>query len=245
MVSISVARTVLVRFAALAATATFSVPVSATRLSPTAVACALLMLIPMVWLALAPTWKFWPAKVPSSRFLPLNWLVVAIRLISDCSWDTSACSAVRSLEEFVSLADCTASSRMRWSALVVSTRAPSAVCAREMPSLALRAAWFKPRIWEVKRSEMARPAASSRALLMRKPEDKRCKDVCKALCDLFRLRCAFSDSMLVLMIAGILILLINSKIRFQLDCHSHWLACCCVAHQPPLAQLSEENGKTL
>jgi hypothetical protein len=40
------------------------------------------------------------------------------------------------------------------------------------------------------------------ALLMRKPEDKRCKEVSNALWELFRLRCAFSDATLVLIKAG-------------------------------------------
>src|SRR3989304_535586 len=57
------------------------------------------------------------------------------------------------------------------------------------------------------RSEIASPAASSLALLMRRPEDRRCRAVAKAPCEVFRLRCAFSDAMLVLIIAGILILL--------------------------------------
>ncbi len=39
---------------------------------------------------------------------------------------------------------------------------------------------MRPLICEVKRSEIARPAASSFALLMRRPEDKRCREVAKA-----------------------------------------------------------------
>jgi hypothetical protein len=39
----------------------------------------------------------------------------------------------------------------------VSASAPSAVCDSEMPSLALRTAWFRPRICEVKRLLMASP----------------------------------------------------------------------------------------
>ena len=37
-------------------------------------------------------------------------------------------------------------------------------------------AWFNPVIWEVIRSEIPRPAASSFAELMRRPEDRRCMD---------------------------------------------------------------------
>src|SRR5690606_3266055 len=51
----------------------------------------------------------------------------------------------------------------------------------------------------VKRLLIARPAASSFALLMRKPDDRRCKAVAIADCDVDRLRCAFSDCTLVLM----------------------------------------------
>ncbi len=44
----------------------------------------------------------------------------------------------------------------------------------EMASLALRTAWSRPLIWEVILLEMARPAASSAAVLIRLPVDKRC-----------------------------------------------------------------------
>ena len=45
---------------------------------------------------------------------------------------------------------------------------------------------------------MPRPAESSAALLIRRPEERRCREV--ASCDwvLLRLRCAFSDEMLLL-----------------------------------------------
>ena len=61
--------------------------------------------------------------------------------------------------------------------LPAAPRAPSVTWASEIPSLALRTAWFRPRIWLVKRSEMAKPAASSLALLMRSPEDRRWMEV--------------------------------------------------------------------
>ncbi|GGX98444.1 hypothetical protein GCM10007386_31690 [Pseudoduganella dura] len=78
-------------------------------------------------------------------------------------------------------------------------RAPSAVCAIDTPSLALRVACVMPRIWEFMRSEIARPAASSFALLMRRPDDRRCREVDRALCEPDRLRCEFREAMLVLM----------------------------------------------
>src|SRR3990167_1163083 len=82
--------------------------------------------------------------------------------------------------------------------LVDCCRAPSAVCAREMPSLALRTATPRPLIWLVMRLEICRPAASSLALLMREPVDRRCMVVANALEEPFRLRWVLSDAMLVL-----------------------------------------------
>ena len=100
-----------------------------------------------------------------------------MRSISAASWFTSCCSAWRSEAELLALADCTASSRMRCRLAATLEMAPSAVCSSEMPSLALRMAWFCPRIWLVNRSAMASPAASSRALLTRKPLDSRWMEV--------------------------------------------------------------------
>ncbi len=85
--------------------------------------------------------------------------------------------------------------------------APSAVCASEMPSLALRAAMFRPRIWLVKRSEMARPAASSLALLMRRPDDRRWMEVLSEPWLTPRLRWAVSEATLVLIVEAMGILL--------------------------------------
>ena len=62
---------------------------------------------------------------------------------------------------------------MRCRAEATLPMAASAVCARAMASLALREATFKPRIWVVMRSASVMPAASSLALLMRRPEDSR------------------------------------------------------------------------
>jgi hypothetical protein len=89
---------------------------------------------------------------------------------------------------------------MRCRLLVTEARAPSAVCASEMPSLALRAAWLRPRICAVKRSAMARPAASSLALLMRRPDDRRAIAVERSVSVRFELRCALSEARFVLMV---------------------------------------------
>jgi hypothetical protein len=52
------------------------------------------------------------------------------------------------------------------------------------------------------RSAIARPAASSLAELTRRPEDSRSIDVASELCDVFRLRWAFSEATLVLIVCG-------------------------------------------
>jgi hypothetical protein len=126
-----------------------------------------------VWPESAPTWNCCEVNVPSSSFTPLNAVCEATRSISDTSCETSFWSASRSLWLFDALADCTASSRIRWRLFEISPSAPSAVCAREIASFALRAAWLRPRIWDVKRSVIAIPAASSFALLIRRPDDRR------------------------------------------------------------------------
>ena len=77
----------------------------------------------------------------------MNSVVTAMRSSSDSSCPTSAWMALRSLAELVALADCTDSSRTRCRMLPAPARALSATCDSEMPSLALRAAWFRPRIW--------------------------------------------------------------------------------------------------
>src|SRR5450830_1705694 len=160
----------------------------------------------MSWLALAPTWKLAVPMVPSSSAWPLNEVVVAMRFSSEPSWPTSVCSAWRSLAELVAFDDCTASSRIRCRMSPELDSAPSAVCASETPSLALRVAWLMPRICDVIRSEIARPAASSLALLMRRPEDRRCSEVLRLACEVDRLRCEFSDAIFVLMTCAMVFL---------------------------------------
>ena len=77
---------------------------------------------------------------------------------------------------------------MRCRMVCVSFSAPSAVWMRLMPSWALLVAWFRPRIWARSFSEMARPAASSAARLIRRPEDRRSRLVDIAFCVPERLR---------------------------------------------------------
>ncbi len=134
--------------------------------------------------------------------VPLNLVCAAMRVISaDSAW-YSVSRLARSLVPFEPFCACTASSRMRCSASVMVASAPSAVCASEMPSLALRMATLMPRICAFWRVAMARPAASSRAELTRRPEDRRSIEVASEDWDMFRLRCAFSDTTLVLIVIG-------------------------------------------
>src|SRR6185369_5456216 len=155
----------------------------------------------------------------SSSFCPLNSVEVAMRWSSWLNCWTSAFNAERSPLELVALAACTESSRIRCSRSPEDCRAPSAVWDSEMPSLALRRAWSRPRIWEVKRSEIARPAASSLALLIRKPEDRRCREVAREDWEVLRLRWAFSEATLVLMVSAMTISLMSiyGTGRLQLD----------------------------
>ena len=125
-----------------------------------------------------------------------------MRVISADSCWYSVSRLARSVVPFEPFCACTASSRMRCSASVTVASAPSAVCASEMPSLALRIATLMPLICAFMRVAIARPAASSPAELTRRPEDRRCIDVASDDCDVLRLRCAFSDSTLVLIVIG-------------------------------------------
>lgn len=65
------------------------------------------------------------------------------------SWSVSSWIAVRSESALVPLALWRARVLMRWSMLVISSVAPSAVWHMEMPSFALRLPWVRPLIWEV------------------------------------------------------------------------------------------------
>ncbi len=92
---------------------------------------------------------------------------------------------------------CTASSRMRCRIECISFSEPSAVCTSEMPSWALRLAWAVPRIWARMPSEIARPAASSAARLMRSPEESFSIDLDSAIEVFWRLRWALNASTFV------------------------------------------------
>ena len=147
---------------------------------------------------LAPTWKSILVASEPSIALPLKVVPPSTRVISCCSCENSLFSESLSDVLLVELRACTASSLMRCSESPTCASAPSAVWDSEMPSLELRIATFMPRTCEFMRSAMARPAASSLAELMRRPEDRRCIEVDSEDCDAARLRCASSEAMLVL-----------------------------------------------
>ena len=156
------------------------------------------MLIPMVWPAFEPIWKVFLLKEPSRIFMLLNWVVPAMRSISEDSCSTSKFRFTRSSALLVSLADCTASSRMRCKMLVTSSIPPSAVWVSDIASLAFLIAMFRPRICESMREEMLRPAASSAAELMRVPVDRRCIAVDNWRLLIVKASCACKDFRLVL-----------------------------------------------
>src|SRR5260221_6865173 len=97
-------------------------------------------------------------------------------------------------------ADCTASSRMRPRMLPTSPRAPSAVCTMLVAAFELRSATTYDRIWVFIRSLIARPAASSAAVLIRIPLDSLAKLDWRAPLVRVRFCCACSEEMLVTML---------------------------------------------
>ena len=113
------------------------------------------------------------ATEPERILTPLNSVSAATRAISATIDWTSWSRLPRCWSVSVPLAAWTDRSRMRWSMSLTPPRAPSATCTIETPSCALREATCMPRIWERISSLTARPAASSAARLMRRPEDSR------------------------------------------------------------------------
>src|SRR5437764_3604343 len=155
---------------------------------------------------LLPTWKVndW---LEDSRLVEPYLVAVEMRSISASEAVTSLLAAVRDSVSWVPLAAWTARSRTRCRMAVVSSSAPSPVCSMLMPSWAFWLACWKPPIWARSFSLMERPAASSAARLMRKPEDSfsRLDDI--AFCVSLRCRYAFIAPMLVLICRPILSLL--------------------------------------
>ena len=91
--------------------------------------------------------------------------------------------------------------------------AASAVWMSDMPSLALRAAWLALRMLACSFELMARPAASSLALVMRMPDERRAIALSVAVCDAVRLRCALSEARFVRIDRDIRVLLWGEATR--------------------------------
>ena len=145
-----------------------------------------------------PTWNVIVEPVPSSNGTPLNVVDNAMRSISLIRSPNSCCRVSRSSLLTVPLDAWMASSRIRIRMLLTSFSAPSPVCVSEMPSWALRIAWLVDRICARKRSEIAKPAASSAAVEMRKPVDSRRKLACRRSVVTDSERWALIDAMLEL-----------------------------------------------
>ena len=135
----------------------------------------------------APTWKF-SVPAPLRSLVPLKFVDCAMRPSSAWRLLASVVMFARASALFESFEAWTPRSRMRCRMLWTSVRAPSAVCTTEMPSWALRAATLSPPTCERRPSEIARPAASSAARLIRKPEESFSSDLDRSFCVLDRLR---------------------------------------------------------
>ena len=121
-----------------------------------------------------------------STSTPLNAVCEEIRSISSRRWVISSWIDCKSDWELVPLDACTDSSRIRCKLSLTWSSAPSVVCAREMPSLALLLACDRPVICEVMRLAIAWPAASSDALLIFRPDDRRSIEVLRLFSEEFR-----------------------------------------------------------
>src|SRR5258705_9162699 len=87
---------------------------------------------------------------------------------------------------------------MRCRLATVDEMAPDAVCTIEMPFFALAIPWLSALIAAVCDVAIARPAASSAALLIRLPDERRLMAVDNSFCEADRFACACSERMLVL-----------------------------------------------
>ena len=172
----------------------------------------------MVWPSFAPTWIFMEPSF-ASTFTPLNWVWPDTRSISSRRDLISSWIESRSDWELVPVVAWTVSSRTRCKLLLISDSAPSVVCATEIPSLALRAAWVRPLMLEVKRLAIAWPAASSFALLIRKPEDRRSIELDSADWFLLILFWVISERLLVLMTCAMIRYPILQVVDYVLGFH--------------------------
>src|SRR5579862_1020650 len=121
---------------------------------------------------------------------------VASRSISDRTDANSLFNFVRSTVDEDD-ADWVASVERRSSRFEMLLSAPSLICRSDRPSLALRMPWLSTCTFDRSELATARPAASSPELLMRRPLDRRVRDVRSPLLLLTRLAWAFADAMLL------------------------------------------------
>ena len=136
---------------------------------PPAASVSFSLAVPPIWKVTAPS-----NAPPFSSFLPPNVVLSTMLLSSDFSSVNSAFIAVMSLELLVPFAAWVDRSFMRCTMLVISSIAPSAVCIMETAFWALSIPTFWPLDWACRRVAICRPAASSAALLMRRPVPRRC-----------------------------------------------------------------------
>ena len=134
------------------------------------------MLIRSVW---PPKWIDTLAEL-SSILMPLKSVASAIRVISLAISLNSLSIITRWAEEYEPVAACSANCCIRTIRSSTVCRAPSMVCSRLTPSIAFRCPCSNTAMSARISSRTAIPAASSLALLMRKPDDSLSTDVAKA-----------------------------------------------------------------
>ena len=143
--------------------------------APVSLMNILLRVIRVVSAFVLPALIVWSYE-PSSNFTSLNRVFSAILSISARSALISNWALSRSVPVYTPLSIWIASSRILRTMLVISVIALSAVWTRDTPSLEFRMAIFMPRCWLSILLATAKPAASSAALLMRCPDDRRSID---------------------------------------------------------------------
>ena len=136
----------------------------------------------IVSLTLSPTWRVtlelvtvWSVASlpPFMSDIVFHSVFCAILVISVINWPYSRSRT--SLSDWINVPEAawTASSRMRWSIFAISRLAPSTVSNIDIPSFEFLAACSIPPTTDRILSETARPAASSIAVLTRKPVERR------------------------------------------------------------------------
>jgi len=134
----------------------------------------------------------------------LKLVLIAIRSTSDFKAWNSRSVKLRSRSPTVSEADWMANSRRRIRMFVTSLSPPSETWIKETPSWAFRLACLRPRTCALRFSEIASPAASSPAVLIRLPEASLSMFLLSEARVPFKLRWATSEEIFVLTLSPIL-----------------------------------------